>query len=125
MNFVCSSRLYKQNQQPSQIEWMKPQHLGASMEGGSSTINNHVQERRTEPRSIEQLWQMVHSLQAGQYSHMWKPWQVHDHWWSQQQQLHEIAENDHEQWIEPNQHNHQHPQMELTEIQQQIQQPNL
>ena len=37
----------------------------------------------------------------------------------------EMAENDHEQWTELHQHNHQHPQMELMEIQQQIQQPNL
>jgi hypothetical protein len=44
------------------------------------------------------------------------PWQVHDHGWTQQQQLQEIAENDHDQ---------QQPQMELMEIQQQIQQPNL
>ena len=62
--------LYKQNQQPSQIEQFKPQHLGASTEGGSSTINNRLQERRMEPQSIEELWQMVHSLQARQ---------VHDH----------------------------------------------
>ena len=90
---------YKQNQEPSQIEQMKPQHLGASMEGGSSTINNHLQERRTEPQSIEQLWQMVHSLQAWQYIHTGKPRQVHDHGRTQQQQLQEISENDHEQCI--------------------------
>jgi hypothetical protein len=95
------------------------------MEGGSSTIDNPLHERRTETRSIEQLWQMVHSLQTRQYSHTGKPWQVHDHWWTQRQQLQEMAENDHEQWIEPHQHNQQHPQMELTEIQHQIQQPNL
>ena len=47
--------LYKQNQQPSQIERMEPQRLGASMEGGSSTIDSGLQERMTEPRSIEQL----------------------------------------------------------------------
>jgi hypothetical protein len=68
---------------------------------------------------------MVHSLQARQYSHTGKPRQVHDHGWTQQQQLQDIAENDHEQWIKTHQHNQQHPQMELTEIQQQIQQPNL
>jgi hypothetical protein len=68
---------------------------------------------------------MVHSLQARQYSHTGNPWQVHDHRWTQKQQLQEMAENDHEQWIELHQHNQQHPQMELTEIQQQIQQPNL
>ena len=62
--------LNKQNKQPSQIEWFKPQHLGASMEGGSSRIDNRLHERRTEPRSIEHLWQMLHSLQARQYSHM-------------------------------------------------------
>jgi hypothetical protein len=56
---------------------------------------------------------------------MGKPRQVHDHWWTQQQQLQDMAENDHELWIELHQHNQQHPQMELTEIQQQIQQPNL
>ena len=53
------------------------------------------------------------------------PRQVHDHWWTQQQQLQEIAENDHEQWIKPHRHNQQHPQMDLAEIQQQIQLPNL
>ncbi len=116
---------YKQNLQPSQMERMKPQHLGACMESGTSTINNCLQERRTEPRSIEQLWQMVHSLQARQYSHKGNPRQMHDHGWTQQQQLQEIAENDHEQWINTHQHNQQHPQMKLTEIQQQIQQPNL
>ena len=68
---------------------------------------------------------MVHSLQARQYSYMANPWQVHDHWWKQQQQLQEMAENDHEQWIEPHQHNQQHRQMDLMEIQQQIQQLNL
>jgi hypothetical protein len=69
---------------------------------------------------------MVHSLQATQYSHKRNPQQVHDHGWTKQQHLHEIAENDHEQLsLCLNQHNQQHPQMELTEIQQQIQQPNL
>ena len=72
-------KLYKQNPQPSQIEWFKPQHLGASMEGGSSTLDNCLQERRTEPQSIEHLWQMVHSLQARQCSHAGKPQQAHDH----------------------------------------------
>ena len=79
-DLVKWKELYKQNQQPSQIERFKLQHLGASMEGGSSTIDNHLQERRTEPRSIEHLWQMVHSLQERQYSHTGKPWQAHDHW---------------------------------------------
>ena len=41
--------LYKQNQQSLQIERMKLQHLGASMECGSSTIDNFLQERRMEP----------------------------------------------------------------------------
>ena len=68
---------------------------------------------------------MVLSLQARQYLHTGKPWQVHDHWCTQQQQLQEMAENDHEQWIKPHQHNQQHPQIYLTEIQQQIQLPNL
>ena len=36
-----------------------------------------------------------------------------------------MAENDHEQWIEPHLTNQPHPQMDLTEIQQQRQQPNL
>jgi hypothetical protein len=94
-DLVKWKELYKQNQQPSQIEQFKLPHLGASMEGGSSTINNCLQERRTVPRSIEQLLQMLHSLQARQYSQTGKPWQVHDHWWTQQQQLQEMAENDH------------------------------
>jgi hypothetical protein len=79
----------------------------------------------TEPRSIEQLLQMVHSLQARQNSHTGNPRQVHDHGCTQQQQLQEIAENDCEQRsLQLHQHNQQHPQMELTEIYQQIQQPN-
>jgi hypothetical protein len=124
-DLVKWKELYKQNQQPSQIERMEPQHLGASMEGGSSTIDSGLQERMTEPRSIEQLLQMVHSLQARQNSHTGNPRQVHDHGWTQQQQLQEIAENDREQRsLQLHQHNQQHPQMELTEIQQQIQQPN-
>ena len=63
---------------------------------------------------------MVHILEARQHSQTGKPRQVHD-WWTQQQQLQEMAENDHEQWIKPHQHNQQCPQMELAEIQQQIQ----
>jgi hypothetical protein len=124
-DLVKWKELYKHNQQPSKIEQFKPQHLGASKEGGSSTIDNCLQGRRTEPQSIEHLWQIIHSLQTRQYSHTTKPRQVHDQWWTQQQQRQEMAENDHEQWIKPHQHNQQHPQMELTEIQQQIQQPNL
>ena len=105
---------------------MEPQHLGASMEGGSSTIDSRLQERMKEPQSIEQLWQMVHSLQARHYSHKGNPQQVHDHGWTKQQQLHEIAENDREQRsLQLHQHNQHHPQMELMEIQKQIQQPNL
>ncbi len=51
---------------------------------------------------------------------------MHDHGWTQQQQLQEIAENACEQRsLQLHQHNQQHPQMELMEIQQQIQQPNL
>ena len=96
-DLVKWKELYKHNQQPSQIERMEPQLLGASMEGGSSTIDSRLQERMMEPRSIEQLWQMVHSLKARRYSHKGSPWQVHDHGWTQQQQLQEIAENDHEQ----------------------------
>ena len=65
--------LYKQNQQPSQIEQMKPQHLGATMQCGLSIIGNCLQERRTEPQSIEQLWQIVHHLQARQYSQTGNP----------------------------------------------------
>ena len=69
---------------------------------------------------------MVHSLQARHNSHKGNPQQVHDHGWTEQQQLHEIAENDREQLsLRLNKHNQQHPQMELTEIQQQIQQQNL
>jgi hypothetical protein len=112
---------YEQNLQPSQMEWMKPQHLGASMEGGSSTINSCFQERRTVPQSIEPQWQMAHNLQAWQYSHMGKPPQVQDHWWTQQQQPQDIA---HKQWMTSIQHNQQQ-QMELTDLQQQIQQTNL
>ena len=124
-NLVKWKELYKQNQQPSQIERMEPHHLGASMEGGSSTIDSGLQERMTEPRSIEQLLQMVHSLQARQNSHTGNPRKVHDHGCTQQQQLQEIAENDREQRsLQLHQHNQQHPQMELTEIHQQIQQPN-
>jgi hypothetical protein len=44
----------KQNHQPSQMDQMKPQHLGASMEGRSSTIEICFQERRRERQSIEQ-----------------------------------------------------------------------
>ena len=55
---------YKQNLLPSQMEWMKAQHLGASKEGGSSTINSCFQERRTVPQNIEPQWQMAHNLQA-------------------------------------------------------------
>ncbi len=99
--------------------------LDASIEGTSSAINSCSQEWRTVPQSIEPQWQMAHNLQAWQYSHMGMPWQVHDQQWTQQQQLQEMAENDNEQWIEPHQHNQQHPQMELMEIQQRIQQPNL
>jgi len=55
---------YKQNLQPSQMEQMKPQHLGASMEGSSSTIDSCFQERRMVPQSIEPQWQMAHNLQA-------------------------------------------------------------
>ena len=124
-DLVKWKELYKQNQQPSQIERMESHHLGASMEGGSSTIDSGLQERMTEPRSIEQLLQMVHSLQARQNSHTGNPRQVHDHGCTQQQQLQEIAENDREQRsLQLHQHNQQHPQMELTEIHQQIQQPN-
>jgi hypothetical protein len=54
-DLVKWKELYKQNQQPSQIERMEPQHLGASMKGGSSTINSGLQERMMEPQSIEQL----------------------------------------------------------------------
>ena len=115
-DLVKWKELYK-HQQLSQIERMEPQHLGASMEGASSTIDRRLQDRRREPRSIDQLRQMVHSLQARQYLNTGKPRQVHDHLWTQQQQLQEMAENDHEQWIELHQHNQQHPQMELTEIQ--------
>jgi hypothetical protein len=68
-DLVKWKELYKQNSQPSQIERMELQHLGASMEGGSSTINSRFQERMAEPQSIEQLLQMVHSLQTRQYSH--------------------------------------------------------
>ena len=51
---------------------------------------------------------------------------MHGHGWTQQQQLQEIAENDFEQQsLQLHQHNQQHPQMELTEIQQWIQQQNL
>ena len=78
--------LYNQNQRP-QIERMQPRHLGASTEDGSSTIDSRFQERMKEHRSNEHLWQMVHSLQARQYAHKGNPWQVHDHGWTQQQQL--------------------------------------
>ena len=36
-----------------------------------------------------------------------------------------MAHNDNEQWMKPHQHNQQHPQMKLTELQNQMQQPNL
>ena len=48
-DLVKWKELNKQNQQPSQIERMEPQHLGASMEGRSSTIDSGLQERMTEP----------------------------------------------------------------------------
>ena len=116
---------YKQNLLPSQMEQMKPQHLGASMEGGSSTIDSCFQERRTVPQIIEPQWHMAHNLQAWQYSHTGKAPQVQDDWWTHQQQPQDMAHNDNEQWMKPHQHNQQHPQMELTELQHQMQQPNL
>ena len=68
---------------------------------------------------------MTHNLQAWQYSHTGKPPQVQDHWWTQQQQPQDMAHNDNEQWMKPHQHNQQHPQMELTELQHQMKQTNL
>ncbi len=43
-DLVKWKELYKQNQQPLQIERMELQHLGASMEGGPSTINSCLQD---------------------------------------------------------------------------------
>jgi hypothetical protein len=47
---------------------------------------------------------MAYNLQAWDYSHTGKHWQVQDHWWTQQQ-LQDIAHIDSEQWMKPHQHN--------------------
>ncbi len=77
------------------------------------------------PQSIEPQWQMAHNLQAWQYSHTGKCPQVQYHWLTQQQQPRDMAHNGNEQWMKPHQHNQQHPQMELMELQHQMQEPNL
>ena len=95
---------HKQNLLPSKMELMKLQHLGASMEGGSFTIDSCFQERRTVPQSVKPKWQLAHNLQAWQYSHTGKAAQVQDHWGTQQQQPQDMAHNDNEQWMKPHQH---------------------
>ena len=75
------------------------------------------------PQDIEPQWQMAHNLQALQYTYTGKPQQMQDHFLTQPHEPQDMACFDSE--FEPHQHNQQHPQMELTELQHQMQQPNL
>ena len=74
-------------------------------------------------QDIEPQRQMTHNLQELQYTHTRKPQQVQDHFLTQPHEPQDMASFDSE--FEPHQHNQHHPQMELTETQQQMHQRNL
>ncbi len=52
---------------------------------------------------------------------MGKPQQVQDQWWAQKNEPQDMAHIGSDQWMKPNLHYQQHPQMEVTEMQQQMQ----
>ncbi len=112
---------YEQILQPSQMGQMNTQHHGSSTEGLSSTIDNCFEGRTTVPQGIEPQWQMAHNFQASQYTLTGKPQQVQDQWWAQQHEPQDMSRIGSEQWMKPSLHNQQQPQMELTEMQQQMQ----
>ena len=73
------------------------------------------------PQDIEPQWLIAHNFQPSQYTLTGKPEQVQDQWWAQKDEPQDMACIGSEQWIKPNLHYQQHPQMEVTEMQQQMQ----